>query len=146
MIAITGTSAQFGTDRMRVKMRIIGMLRITSMMLATNNEAIRPQTMSGCCWNSSGPGVMLYNDSAPIITAVVPEPGTPRVSIGTSAPQAEAPMAVSGAARPRFLALAEVPAGPGDALLVQLAHGAGQRRPGTRQHAHDEPQQAATDV
>src|SRR3546814_8848150 len=102
MIAMTGTNAQFGTARIRVKTQIIGMLRITSMILATNNEAIRPQTMSGCCWNNSGPGVMLYSDSAPIITAVVPEPGTPRVSIGTNAPQAAPPTAVSGAARPRL--------------------------------------------
>src|SRR3546814_4197625 len=76
MIAMTGTNAQLGTARIRVKTRIIGMLRITSMMLATNNEAIRPQTMSGCCWNSSGPGVMLYSDSAPIITAVRSEEHT----------------------------------------------------------------------
>ncbi len=82
------------------------------MMLAMNNDAIRPQTMSGCCWNSSGPGVMLYSDSAPIITAVVPEPGTPRVSIGTSAPQAEAPIAVSGAARPRMSPWPNVPLAP----------------------------------
>ncbi|MCY1245344.1 hypothetical protein D9M72_584900 [compost metagenome] len=112
MIAIIGTSAQFGTARILVKMRIIGILRITSMMLAINNDAIRPQTMSGCCWNSRGPGVMLYSDSAPIITAVVPEPGTPRVSIGTSAPQASAPMAVSGAARPRLSPWPNLPLGP----------------------------------
>ena len=40
------------------------------MTLATNSDAIRPQTRSGCCWNSKGPGVMLYSDSAPIITAI----------------------------------------------------------------------------
>ncbi|MNL70960.1 hypothetical protein D3C87_1960380 [compost metagenome] len=93
-------------------MRIIGMLRITSMRLAMNNDAISPQTMSGCCWNSSGPGVMLYSDRAPIITAVVPEPGTPRVSIGTSAPQAAPPIAVSGAARPRMSPWPKVPLAP----------------------------------
>jgi len=49
MMAIAGTSAQLGTDRIRVKIRIIGMLRITSMTLAINNDAIRPQTISGCC-------------------------------------------------------------------------------------------------
>ncbi|MOA39248.1 hypothetical protein D3C78_1610110 [compost metagenome] len=77
-----------------------------------NSEAIRPQTICGCSWNSSGPGVMLYRLSAPIITAVVPEPGTPRVSIGTSAPQAEAPMAVSGAARPRMSPWPNLPLSP----------------------------------
>ncbi|MNN77442.1 hypothetical protein D3C81_1939040 [compost metagenome] len=82
------------------------------MMLATNSEAIRPQTISGCCSNSSGPGVMLYRVSAPIITAVVPEPGTPRVSIGTRAPQQDAPMAVSGAARPRASPLPNLPLAP----------------------------------
>ncbi|MNJ46447.1 hypothetical protein D3C77_415760 [compost metagenome] len=102
MMAMTGTRVQFGMERIRVKMRTIGMFRINSMTLAMNSEAIRPQTMSGCCWNNSGPGVMLYRVRAPIITAVVPEPGTPRVSIGTRAPQQEAPMAVSGAARPRL--------------------------------------------
>ena len=55
-MAITGTSTQLGTLRMRVNSRIIGMLRITSMRLAMNSEAIRPQTISGCCWNSIGPG------------------------------------------------------------------------------------------
>ncbi|MNW10189.1 hypothetical protein D3C71_2073490 [compost metagenome] len=82
------------------------------MKLAINNEAIRPQTMSGCCWNSSGPGVMLYSDSAPIITAVVPDPGTPSVSIGTIAPQAAAPIAVSGAARPRLSPWPNLPSAP----------------------------------
>ncbi|MNP61491.1 hypothetical protein D3C76_1566870 [compost metagenome] len=77
-----------------------------------NNEAIRPQTMSGCCWNSNGPGVMLYSDRAPIITAVVPEPGTPSVSIGTRAPQAAPPMAVSGAARPRLSPWPNLPLAP----------------------------------
>ncbi|MOA13235.1 hypothetical protein D3C78_1332750 [compost metagenome] len=77
-----------------------------------NNEAIRPQTMSGCCANSIGPGVMLYKVSAPIITAVVPDPGTPRVSMGTRAPQQEAPIAVSGAAKPRLSPLPKVPLAP----------------------------------
>ncbi len=80
---------------------IIGTFITISIRLATNSEAIRPHTISGWFWNSSGPGVMLYSVSAPSITAVVPEPGTPSVSIGTMEPQAEALLAVSGAARPR---------------------------------------------
>jgi hypothetical protein len=103
---------------MRVNTRTIGTLRMISMTLAMNSEAIRPQTMSGCCWNSSGPGVMLYRVRAPIITAVVPEPGTPRVSIGTMAPQAEAPMAVSGAARPRMSPLPNSPLAPASFFSV----------------------------
>ncbi|MNY21489.1 hypothetical protein D3C86_1550400 [compost metagenome] len=43
----------------------------------------------------------MYRLRAPIITAVVPEPGTPRVSMGIIEPQAEALLAASGAARPR---------------------------------------------
>ncbi|MNU10358.1 hypothetical protein D3C72_2574620 [compost metagenome] len=50
--------------------------------------------------------------SAPIITAVVPDPGTPRVSMGTRAPQQEAPIAVSGAAKPRLSPLPKVPLAP----------------------------------
>src|SRR5690606_41354696 len=99
MMAMAGTSAQYGTARILVNTLIIGTFITISMMLATNSEAIRPQTMSGWSRNSSGPGVMLYSVSAPSITAVVPEPGTPRVSIGTMEPQAEALLAVSGAAR-----------------------------------------------
>ena len=66
-----------------------------------NKEAIKPQTMSGCSVNNCGPGVMLYKVNAPIITAVVPEPGTPKVNIGMNEPHAEALFAASGAAIPR---------------------------------------------
>ncbi|MNG19154.1 hypothetical protein D3C84_1032860 [compost metagenome] len=51
----------------------------------------------------------MYRLSAPIITAVVPEPGTPRVSMGISEPQAEALLAASGAATPRRSPLPNVP-------------------------------------
>ncbi len=44
---------------------------------------------------------MLYISNAPIITAVVPEPGTPSVNMGTNEPQAAALFALSGAASPR---------------------------------------------
>ncbi len=98
---IVGTSTQFGTLSMRENRPTRGMFMIKRITLPMNSEAIRPQTTSGCCSNNSGPGVMLYSVSAPIITAVVPEPGTPRVSMGISEPQAEALFAASGAARPR---------------------------------------------
>ena len=62
----------------------------------------QPQTISGCSVNIAGPGVMLYSVSAPIITAVVPDPGTPSVSMGIKEPQAEALLAASGAATPRI--------------------------------------------
>ena len=98
---MAGTRIQFGTLSMRENRPISGMFITSRMTLPMNSEAIRPQTTSGCCSNSIGPGVMLYSASAPIITAVVPEPGTPRVSMGISEPQAEALLAASGAARPR---------------------------------------------
>jgi len=44
---------------------------------------------------------MLYKVKAPSITAVVREPGTPKVSIGINEPQADALFAASGAAIPR---------------------------------------------
>ena len=74
----------------------------TATTFATYIEAIRPQAMSGCCSNSSGPGVMLNISRAPRRIAVVPLPGMPNVSIGTMAPAAEALFAASGAARPRI--------------------------------------------
>ncbi|MCY1460024.1 hypothetical protein D9M71_775450 [compost metagenome] len=63
----------------------------------------------------------MYRVSAPNITAVVPEPGTPRVSIGTRAPQQEAPMAVSGAARPRASPLPKLPLAPAMRFSVMYA-------------------------
>src|SRR3546814_12594604 len=45
---------------------------------------------------------MLYRVSAPIITAVVPEPGTPSVSMGTNEPIADDVAAASGATRQRM--------------------------------------------
>ncbi len=75
---------------------------ISSITFAISSAAMSPQTISGCSVNIAGPGVMLYSVSAPIITAVVPEPGTPSVSIGMKEPQAEALFAASGAATPRI--------------------------------------------
>ena len=74
--------------------------------------------MSGCSMNSIGPGVMLYSVSAPTMTAVVPEPGTPRVSIGTKEPQADALLAASGAATPRMSPLPKRPPFPASRLAV----------------------------
>ncbi|MNL02153.1 hypothetical protein D3C87_1226520 [compost metagenome] len=44
------------------------------------------------------------------------------------------------------ITLTEFATGTGDAFFGHVGHGAGQRRAGTRQHAHDETEQAATDV
>ncbi len=94
-------SAHIGTARIRVKSPTSGRLSTSSTTFARNSEAIRPQTTSGCSWNSSGPGWMLSASSSASSTAVVPEPGTPSDSIGTSAPPAAALLPASGAATPR---------------------------------------------
>ena len=107
-----GTSAQFGTFSMRVNTPTIGMFITSRITLPMNIDAIRPQTSVGCCWNSAGPGVMLYSVSAPIITAVVPEPGTPSVSIGMNEALADALLAASGAATPRMSPSPKVPLAP----------------------------------
>src|SRR3546814_3086019 len=78
-----GTISQPGTDSTLEKTRTIGTFMMNNITLAMNSDAIKPQTNSGLVSNSTGPGVMLYRVSAPIITAVVPEPGTPSVSMGT---------------------------------------------------------------
>ena len=93
---------------MRVNRPTSGRFMISRMTLAISSAAISPQTISGCSVNIAGPGVMLYSVSAPIITAVVPEPGTPSVSIGMNEPQAEALLAASGAATPRMSPLPKV--------------------------------------
>src|SRR3546814_14199252 len=84
-----GTISQPGTDSTLEKTRTIGTFMMNNITLAMNSDAIKPQTNSGLVSNSTGPGVMLYRVSAPIITAVVPEPGTPSVSMGTNEPIAD---------------------------------------------------------
>ncbi len=69
--------------------------------------------------NSCGPGVILYKVNAPIITAVVPEPGTPNVNIGTNEPHADALLAASGDATPRRSPSPNLPLSP--AILRSLA-------------------------
>src|SRR5690606_38402514 len=91
-----------GTDNTLENTRTMGTFMMNSMTLAMNSEAIRPQTSSGLVSNSTGPGVMLYRVSAPIMTAVVPEPGTPSVSMGTKEPMADEVAAASGATSPRM--------------------------------------------
>src|SRR3990167_9142512 len=123
---IAGTSTQLGTLSMRANRPTSGMFITSRITLPINSEAIRPQTTSGCCSNSSGPGVMLYRVRAPIITAVVPEPGTPRVSMGISEPQAAQ------------VAVAELAAWAGHAFFSHISHGAGDGCTGTWQYADNE--------
>ncbi len=54
-----GTSAQLGSFSTFVNTPTIGMLMNSSITLAMNSDAIRPQTSVGFCVNSAGPGVML---------------------------------------------------------------------------------------
>ena len=65
-----------------------------------NRLAISAQTSSGSRSNSSGPGWMPYDWNAASITAAVAFVGSPRVSIGTRVPAAEALLAASGPATP----------------------------------------------
>ncbi len=83
-----------------------------STMLARKRLAIRPQTISGCSANKSGPGVMFSVIGSASITAVVPDPGTPSVSIGIIAPPAAALLPASGAATPRGSPLPKLPFEP----------------------------------
>src|SRR5690606_20413869 len=94
--------SQPGTDKTLENMRTIGTFMTNNITLAINSDAINPQTSSGLVSNNTGPGVMLYSVNAPIITAVVPDPGTPNVSIGTNEPMAEEVAAASGATSPRI--------------------------------------------
>lgn len=76
----------------------------------------------------------LLIDSAPIITAVVPEPGTPRVSIGINDPQAEALFAAS-AAPPREYRLYQSTT---ELFLSHIGDGAGNGRSRTWQDTNKE--------
>src|SRR5437773_5153832 len=62
--------------------------------------ATRPQNSAGFSGMKSGPGLNPHRTSAASRTAVVPEPGMPRVSSGTSAPPVSELFAPSGAATP----------------------------------------------
>ena len=81
-------------------MPIIGIFWIMSMMLPIYMLAMSPQTKSGLDVKSRGPGRMPCMMRAPRRTAVVPDPGIPRVSRETMAPPAAALFADSGAATP----------------------------------------------
>ena len=96
-----GNRIQGGTLKTFTKKRTIGTFRISNTILAINNAAINPQTTSGRSVNSKGPGVIFNVINKASKTAVVPEPGTPNVNIGTSAPPAAALLPASGAATPR---------------------------------------------
>ena len=99
-IIIPGRRIQGGTDRSLTKSFTIGTFMISSTKFDISRAAISPHTTSGRSSKSSGPGVMFRVSSSARSTAVVPEPGTPSVSIGTRAPPAAALFPASGAATP----------------------------------------------
>jgi hypothetical protein len=55
MARMPGTSSQLGRRRMRVNTPTSGMLMNSSITLATNSEAIRPQTRLGFWVNRPAP-------------------------------------------------------------------------------------------
>ena len=85
---------------MRANTGIRGRFSTSRMMLPKYMLSISPQTRSGRSRNSIGPGGMPCMMKAAKRTAVVPEPGTPKVNMGTKAPQVAALFAASGAAIP----------------------------------------------
>ena len=70
-----------------------------------NMLAITAQTSSALVVNMSGPGRRPNMISAPSMTAVVFEPGTPSANIGTIAPAEAALFADSGPATPSIAPL-----------------------------------------
>ena len=95
-----GSSTHGGTDNILTKILTIGTFINSRTKFAIRSEAMSPHTTSGLSENSVGPGVILSVTSRASSTAVVPDPGTPSVSIGTSAPPAAALFPASGAATP----------------------------------------------
>ena len=137
-IAIPGSRIHGGTESTRTKSFTIGTFITSRTKFAMSSAAISPHTTSGRSLNRSGPGVMLSVSSNARSTAVVPEPGTPRVSIGTSAPPAAALLPASGAATPRGLPVPKVAAVTRDGLLRHVGEEAAERGAGPRQQAGDE--------
>ena len=88
---INNNLAMYGTS---------GRLRSSSMTLPKYMDMIIDQKTSGRSCISCGPGCRFRAMKAPKSTAVVPEPGIPKVSNGTKEPVLAALFAVSGAAKP----------------------------------------------
>lgn len=78
---------------------------MTKKILPINILLTSVHTISGCFSNRSGPGCKPSITTAPRITAVVPEPGTPIVNSGMSEPTEAALFEASGAATPSIAPL-----------------------------------------
>src|SRR5688572_32276993 len=81
------------------------MLSASSATLPRYMLAISPQANSGFWPMSSGPGVSPHSTNAASSTAVEADPGMPRVSSGTMAPEEAALFAASGPTRPAIAPL-----------------------------------------
>lgn len=79
---------------------INGKFKINRKILPIYILAIMPQNTSGRSVIIIGPGCNPKTRKAPSMTAVVPEPGIPKLSNGTNAPLVAALFDASGAANP----------------------------------------------
>ena len=95
-----GSNIHGGTINTFTNTFTIGTFISNNTTFAISNDAIKPHTISGRSVKSVGPGVIFKVISRASRTAVVPDPGTPSVSIGTRAPPAAALLPASGAATP----------------------------------------------
>ena len=103
MTRITGAMMENGTRRIEAKSGTQVSTTINPTMLPRYIDAMRPQTKSGFSAKSSGPGCRPQMSRPPSSTAAVGEPGTPSVSMGSSAEVPAACAAVSGATTPSTL-------------------------------------------
>ena len=84
---------------------IRGKFKISNITIPIYIDIMIDQKISGFVIYNLGPGWTPKPNSAPSITAVVPLPGIPRVSMGTNEPEQAALFAVSGADNPFTLPL-----------------------------------------
>ncbi len=89
-----------GMRRIAMNAGMNRMLITSVMALAVYRLEISPHTKSLCSMNSIGPGRSPQMIMPPSSTAVVGEPGMPRVSMGSMEPVLAALLAASGAATP----------------------------------------------
>ena len=95
-----GSRISFGTLVSFTKRRISEYPMQAMMILASSRPIKIAYTSGAFSMNSSGPGCRPCTISAPIMMAVAPSPGMPRVSTGIKAPPLTALFPASGAATP----------------------------------------------
>ena len=107
--------------------------------------ATRPQNSCGLSWMKSGPGLNPHSTSAASRIAVVPLPGMPSVSSGTSAPPVSALFAPSGRGHALDRAVAEFLRMLRDRLLDAVAHERSDGRARAGQYADEEAHHRAVE-